>query len=182
MRRLIILLVLLIISVELSAQDSIVVLHPVIGELIDKEEKVNYLLFPEIEKNTFNYGSVIYLDTNYYFMFNHHDDSISLMRLDSAEIIIYRNNINKLFQYYSNESKDSLEDNNIKSKVLRPEKNTNAEVKSINMDYYRDDILKEIRINERLRYDAEQRRRIDEGSEQYQPNIFLFDSLALKSL
>jgi hypothetical protein len=89
------------IQIQLKAQEEIVVLHPLIGEIIDKIEMDKYELFTEYRNDEIEY-----------FILNTNNEIISLIGMMGQQIIfkteigstyisIQRENIEKLNNYYS---------------------------------------------------------------------------------
>lgn len=146
-------------------QDSIIIIHPQIGEIIDSSEKTDFLLFPEIPATYFKYGFIKNFDNTLYLCSFDLNDSISVRQIDTIEINQYKLNIDKLKVYYSNQQKnDSLEQ--IKTLILNlnAANYTKREFKLINEDTSLS-MAKELLLKNRLRDDAERlRRKEQQGS------------------
>lgn len=57
---------LFLMSFSCFSQSNIFVLHSVIGDTINKQEKKDYFLFPELNDSIFNYGQIHYKNGKYY--------------------------------------------------------------------------------------------------------------------
>lgn len=79
------------------SQDSIYILHPVIGEIIDRNEKTDYELFPEISNTRFEYSYIKKADGNFWLKSHVFSDSLVIRQLDTTEIHqLERNIANKI--------------------------------------------------------------------------------------
>jgi hypothetical protein len=156
MRKLIILLFFIFLKQVYSfSQDSILILHPIIGEIIDNIEKRKYLLFTEIEDTAYSYAYIKYSDNKYYLNVTKTGTNAQYVKqLDSSEIHQYYINITKLNEYFSSfPNKDSIEVSEIEKKI-REMDNINKEIKVIDKSLM-DQINEQIIINDRIKYDAE---------------------------
>jgi hypothetical protein len=106
--------ILLCITCDLAfSQDGIVVLHPAIGDTIFQNEKVDFLLFPEIADSTFQFGQILKMDGAYYLLYAAEEEFQSI-ELDTLDIHKYHTNICKLSAYFNSkefENYDNLEEN-----------------------------------------------------------------------
>ena len=75
------------------SQDSLFILHPILGEVIDKNEKKDYLLFPEIADSIFNYGYIQHAGNKYCLNSYLLSDSLLSRIIDTAEIQQYKINV-----------------------------------------------------------------------------------------
>lgn len=157
------------------SQDTIFILHPSVGAVIDKNEKMNYLLFPEIKDTTFQYCFIKPLKGSYCLFSYFHNDSLSISNVDSLELVDYQTNISKLTEYFSNQSKpDSIqttdqvkkENEIMKYDILSP--NTIKDIKN------------ETRRDARLKEDEERMNRYRKGNELAPVDIYLFDLFSKK--
>ena len=119
MKRFIILINLILsLGFQCKSQDSLFVLHPIIGEIIDRNEKIDYLLFPEIKDSIFNYCSIKHEGDKYFVNSHLVSDSINIIQLNISEINQYQKNIDKLYDYYSSQpEEDSI--SNLKILILK---------------------------------------------------------------
>jgi hypothetical protein len=67
-------------------QDSIYILHPVIGEIIDRNEKIDFNLFPEIATSKFEYSYIQQTGGTFWLNSHVYPDSLILQQLDTADI------------------------------------------------------------------------------------------------
>lgn len=96
------------------SQDSIFVLHPAVGDTIDKKEKIDFELFPEFKNSDFKFGIIFSIGEkktlNVYTLSN----SITTKELDEAGIMEYRSNTEKLQEFYlSQNQKDTIQNKKI---------------------------------------------------------------------
>jgi len=139
------------------SQDSIYVLHPVIGAIIDRNEKVEYLLFRDADDSTFNYGYIKYTEGNYCLNFYLAGDSFVARPIDTTEIQQYKINIEKLRAYYTFlQEKDSAGGSENEIKMMGSEAEGPYQIKNVLLDSYTIEMISdEARKNERLKRDAE---------------------------
>jgi hypothetical protein len=106
-------------NLHCAAQDSIYILHPILGEFIDSTEKKDYYLFPEIVDTSFNYGFINKIEDVYFLnVVLFHKDSLYVKKIDTSELFQYKINIEKIHNYYLKlSSKDSI--SNYDGKGLR---------------------------------------------------------------
>ena len=106
-----------LIRVPGHSQDGVVVIHPVVGELIDKEEKKAYLLFPEFNDSLFYYCFVKSVNGKYSVTARFQGDSVLVKEIDLSTLKEYRTHVEKLNLYYSERAKgrpaDQARDKNI---------------------------------------------------------------------
>lgn len=86
------------------AQDTLFALHPFIGPLIDRYEKYDYYLFPEIDSKRFKYGYIKVVNNGYLFYAHFDAGAVSVSTVDTAKILEYRSNISILRDYYTNKT------------------------------------------------------------------------------
>jgi hypothetical protein len=101
--------VLLISAVSVSAQQK-VVLHEVVGDTIDLVEKIDYVLFTEIEDSLYDYG-VVFKDNELYVLEVTHNSGITSLELCPEVFHNYAGNVEKLSAYY----RQKKEKNNVLS-------------------------------------------------------------------
>lgn len=163
MKQFIIILLGFIFSINCDAQESLFVLHPLVGDTIDKTEKMNYLLFPLIENVDFKYCYIIQSNDHYFLNSYTLSDSVSIRSIDTTEIKQYIVNLDKFSAYFSNQEKnDSLKKaekldlnfNGIQSRY------NNAQLVG---DQSKDRILKEMERDKRMKSDAERAKLIKQG-------------------
>jgi hypothetical protein len=136
MRKFILVFILLLTKfVFLYSQDTIFILHIAVGDTIDRKEKMDFDLFPELKCADFKYG-IIYSngDTkklNAYMQNN----SLFTETLDSVTIAQYKANIDKLVEFYSSENqKDSISGSNRKIALINLKNDLSAEKITLNVD------------------------------------------------
>lgn len=155
----------LIFCVHCRAQDTLFVLHPLVGDTIDKTEKMNYFLFPSIENDDFKYCYLIQSNDHFFVKSYTLNDSIHIQQVDTTEIRQYIVNLDKLHTFYLNKAKnDSLKQSekiDLNFNGISPTYNSNQLVG----EQSKERIDKEVRRNNRLQADAERAGRIKQGSD-----------------
>lgn len=145
-------------------QDTLLILHPVVGDTIDKNDKIDFSLFPEIDNSTFKHCFISYSAKKFNLNSYTLAGSVAVRPIDTTEIRQYMNNINILVDYYANEIKrDSIKNNENPSLSLndrKPDLNRNL----ISTDT-RNKIKFEMYQNERLKSDAERMKLKKQGSD-----------------
>jgi hypothetical protein len=147
------------------AQDSLFILHPVIGDIIDRYEKNNFNLFPEVSGSRFEY-SYIKQDGNQYWLKSHlFPDSLVIRQLDTSEIRQLINHVNVMIATNPALTKTGKQDpgEEAKSVVVK----TNEASQTSNTIIYPNDIESisdEATTNQRLKEDAERRNHVEQGT------------------
>lgn len=155
----------LIFSANCYAQDTLFVLHPLVGDTIDKMEKMNYFLFPSIKNDDFKYCYII--QSNDHFFVNSYtlSDSISIRQIDTTEIRQYIVNIDKFHAFYLNRAKNDS---------LKQAEKLDLNFNSINSTYNNNQLVgeqskerisKEVKRDNRIQADAVRASRIKQGSD-----------------
>jgi hypothetical protein len=163
MKQFIIFLYGLIFSTNCLAQDSLFILHPLVGDTIDKTEKLNYLLFPSIKNVDFKYCYIIL--SNHQFFVNSHtlSDSVNIQPIDSAEIRQYIVNLDKFLAYYSNKAKnDSLKQAG-KIDLNFNGYNSNYNNGQLVGEQSKERIIKEVERDNRMKSDVERANQTKQG-------------------
>jgi hypothetical protein len=136
------------------SQDSIFILHPAVGEIIDKNEKKQFYLFPEINDSNFKFCYIKTLKEGYLLYCVFISDSVITNLIDTIKIQEYNTNINKLVEFYAYEAKkDSL--NNSKENIDLKTINNNNPNKDLISNDVRSKIDDETRANTRMKEDNE---------------------------
>jgi hypothetical protein len=150
----------------LFSQDSLYILHPVVGAIIDRKEKTEYVLFREVADTTFNYGYIRYADNKYYLNLFLIADSFTKREIDTSEIREYLTNIEKLAIYYRIlQEEDSTR--NTEKKIIMVESETGQpyQIKNKILDsYILEKISDDTRREGRLQDDAETQKLWKQGS------------------
>lgn len=161
-------------SVNLHAQDSLIVLHKVVGDTIGKNEKRQYLLFPEIPDSTFEYCTISQKNGIYFITSRFRNNLTSATETNASTLNGYKVNIEKLHEYYYNKAHPGASvapENNFKAK---PENHLDKKVATPALT---DEQKNEIRRDARLKSDAEQMHNFKKGTEMNPGgNIELFNA------
>ena len=134
-------------------------LHPSIGDTIDRNEKLDYSLFPSIANQYFELATISFEEDSFYLVIAFKNlDSTQKMLLSKAALIQAQQNIEKVNQYYRYKANQPKDTNSYKSSL--------GEHKSrpIRMDGpMTEQMKKEARMNIRLREDERRRREYEQG-------------------
>jgi hypothetical protein len=161
MKRFIILINLILsIGIQCRSQDSLFVLHPLVGDVIDRNEKIDYLLFPEINDSLFSYCQIKQVEERFFVISHLVSDSVITIQLNISEINQYNKNIDKLHEYYSSQPD---EDTLINLKALILKEGNSFQIIDITIDS--DKLSNETRAEDRLRDDADRLRLQKQGSD-----------------
>ena len=115
MKQSIVLLIAIALNISCFAQNDLFILHPLVGDTIDKNEKLNYFLFPKISNENFKYCFITHSDNQFFVNSHYVNDSVSIQLVDTIELRQYIVNFNKFVAYNLNKGEqDSLN----KAKVL----------------------------------------------------------------
>jgi hypothetical protein len=91
-------------AVNANAQQK-VILHEVVGDTIDLIEKIDYLLFAEVEDSLFDYG-VVFKEDELYVLEVMHTSGITTRELSSEAFQSYVGNVEKLSAYYQQKKEE----------------------------------------------------------------------------
>ena len=84
------------------SQDSIYILHPAIGEIVDRNAKTYYTFFPEVSKSKSEYVYIKQAGDSFGFKSYLYHDSLIIRQLDTSKIHWNERNIIKMVDYYPN--------------------------------------------------------------------------------
>lgn len=105
-------------SIEVFSQ-SIVQLHPLVGDTISNSEKVAFYLFPEITDSCFIEGLIFFQDSAFKVNITEKYKDSHIVAIDSTLLKEYNLHIEKLISYYSKlEEPDSIEQQLLLSNAL----------------------------------------------------------------
>ena len=163
MKQFAIFLFVFIFSANCHAQDNLFVLHPLVGDTIDKAEKINYFLFPSIKNDDFKYCYIIRSNDQFFLNSYTLSDSVSIRQIDTTEIKQYIVNLDKFLAFYLNRAKkDSLK---LAKKIdlnFNPGNSTyNNDQPVGEQDRVR--IIKEVDVVNRMQTDLERANRTKQG-------------------
>ena len=155
MKQLIVFFIGIVFNISCYAQRDIFILHPLVGDTIDKNEKLNYFLFPKTDNADFKFCFITHSNDQFFVNSHYVNDSVSIQPIDTTEIRQYMVNLDKFLAYYLNkERNDSLN----KAKVL------NRDFKDLNGPYKNDQLVgkqslerinKEVERDNRMKTDVE---------------------------
>lgn len=165
MNRSTILFITLILSLSGFSQEQLFVLHPVVGDTINQTEKMDYLLFPDIDHSDFKYGYIAQLTDGYFIHSFTWNDSVITRQLDPTEMKQYRDNIDKLSAYFSNKAKqDSVKNAQKLTLDLNSTSPQQFNGKIVGTDD-EERIMDQVRQTNRLKDDAERHKHVMEGND-----------------
>lgn len=162
MNRILMIIVLLLGSMTATAQNLIYELHPAVGDTIDNDEIRKYYLFNDYAIDTIDY-LVIYkdtdADTNSFTLKGFSDNKkIVEMKLSSNEVLLQKEQIEKLNNYYvSKAKKDSC---NLKINPLMPD---TLNVKDIDLNIATPEFMKSVKKDMRRKFWDEKRKETKEN-------------------
>lgn len=165
MKRYILFWVGMVIIVNGFAQNHLFILSPVVGDTIDRTEKLDYMLFPDVNDSTFKYCYITKSTNRYFVNTVTQSDSVFVQEVDSLRIKSYQENIEKLSEYYSNlEKQDSIK--NAEKLTLMPQITNSHQVNNqlINQQD-RKLIIDKVRQANRLQEDAERHQQVLDGND-----------------
>ncbi len=93
-------LLLLSFSLTFFAQENIQ-LHPVIGDTISQNEKILFLLFPDIPDSSFQYATLQHKTDSIFILDEYVSNQHNKKELCFNELNYYKENIDKLLTYYA---------------------------------------------------------------------------------
>lgn len=165
MKRLTVLLIGIILSFQCFSQDHLFVLHPLVGDTITRSEKLNYLLFRDINDSDFKYCTITH-STDGYFVHTHTiNDSVAIKQVDSTEIRETIVKLDKVIDYYSAQAKQDSLKKNEKLSLDFKDKDSNFNLDNIIGEDAKDRIFKEVRSENRMKGDAERLELREQGTE-----------------
>ena len=149
----------LALSIFTYAQQQYYPLHPSLGDTIDRNEKLDYSLFPSIGNQDFEFATIIFEKDSFYLMIRYlNDDTYQKKQLSKTDLIQAQQNIEKINKYYRYKANQAKDTNTYQSSL--------GEQKSrpIRMDGpMTEQMKKDARMNIRLREDARRKREIEQG-------------------
>lgn len=144
-------------------QDSLYILNPVIGEIIDRNEKTVYDLFPEIPNSKFEYSYVQKTGGTFWLKSHLYPDSVAIRQLDTSEIHRVERKIALVLDSNPNLKMPGAKPGELKSIVIKPAETEQTNSK-IMYPATLESITNEIIVDERLKDDAEMFRLWKQGS------------------
>jgi hypothetical protein len=134
-------------------------LHPSVGDTLDRLEKLDYSLFPEVNNQGFNYAVIQYRENNFYLDAGYENkDSLQSFLLSQENIIEAQQNIEKINAYYRYEKE--AEKKTSSSNSL----NSSSKINNLRLDGpMSEQMKKESRMNVRLEEDARRMQEFQQG-------------------
>jgi hypothetical protein len=165
MKRLTVLLIAIVISFQCFSQDHLFVLHSLVGDTINQNEKLNYLLFRDINDSDFKYCTIIHTKDGYFVHTRRIDDSVVIKQVDSTEIGEAIVKLDKVMEYYSTQTKQDSLKNAKKLTLDFKDKDSNFKIDNIVGEDAKERIFKEVRSENRMKGDAERLELREQGTE-----------------
>jgi hypothetical protein len=144
-------------------QDSIYILHPAIGEIIDRYEKTGFNLFPEIATSKFEYSYIQQTGETFWLNSHVYPDSLIIQQLDTAEIHQLTREIEIMAAENPGLIKVHTGKESYRSVVVKPPETDQSSHKILYPETI-ERIGSETISNERLKDDAENQRLWRQGS------------------
>jgi len=164
MQQFVIVLIFTIFGYNLSAQEKVITLHPVVGDSIDRVELKKYYLFTEFSEDSLDYITLI--EDNYLlFACGYRNDVLVLKNQISEEkVLSQRENIQKLHKYLSKANvQDTVHLDLTNDSILLNNR--------VNFDFNTPDFQKSIKKENRRKFWKERR---NESRKHQQKGIHLF--------
>lgn len=165
MKRLTVLLIVIVISFQCFSQDRLFVLHPLVGDTITRNEKLNYLLFRDINDSDFKYCTITHTKDGYFVHTRTINDSVAIKQVDSTEIRETIVKLDKVMEYYSAQAKQDSLKSTKKLTLDFKDKDPNFKIDNIVGEDAKDRIFKEVRSTNRIKEDAERLEYRNQGTE-----------------
>jgi hypothetical protein len=165
MKNVITLLIGLFVGFTSYSQDNLFVLHPLVGDTISQAEKIEFVLFPEINNEDFLSGTLTYSAEGYFLHYQTPGNAITTKQISDLDINQYRINLGKLDEYYSNLSKNDSTKSKVKSLVEIKSEQEGKLNKDLINDETKNKIVKEAIMDARMKEDAEQLNQIKKGND-----------------
>jgi hypothetical protein len=162
-------LIFLLCSTSSFAQDSLIVLHPSVGEKITLESKKKYLLFPEIRDSVFRFCEIRKKQGKYFMTTTFKNDSVSTTEVSGEELYKNQQNIVTLDEYYN--SKNDSDKNSKANMNYNPSVNKNLAAPSLSEQQ-----KMEIIRDKRLKADQERMKNYQQGRETDPVNFEIYSS------
>jgi hypothetical protein len=153
----------LFIGMMCISQDSIYILHPAVGEIIDRYEKTDFALFPEVSNSKFEYGYIKQAGGNFWLKSHLYPDSMVTRQLDTSEIKQVERNIEMALASNPNLRRTGTDPWELRSVVTKPAESDQTNTKFLYPGTL-ERINNEVIIDERLRDDSEMKRLWQQGS------------------
>lgn len=158
-------LIIVALGVHCYSQDKLFVMHPLVGDTIDKTEKLNYFLFPQIVDSVFRYCTITHSGTNYIANVTTMHDAITTHLIDSAEMAQDIVRLNKLMEYHASQGKRDSVKNEEQLKIdLKAVPSDHLQKPILNSEM-KDKIFYDVRTTTRMNEDAERLDRNRQGTE-----------------
>jgi hypothetical protein len=162
MKKLAVSILLIFITAMLSfTQDTVYILHPIIGDIIDRHEKTDFNLFPEISTSRFEYSYIKLEGNTFRFIAHLFPDSMVTRQLDTSDIHRMEKDIESILI-----SRKTIQEKPVRdpgSVVIIKDANEQINNSIVNEDT-QEKISDETITNQRLQEDAERRKLVKQGS------------------
>lgn len=100
MKKAVTVIVFLILQIGAFTQEQLIVLHPSVGDTIDRNERNDFLLFPEITIPDFE-SATIHSKTDKFYLHVSSKSGLDIIEIDSTTIKQSREHIEKLLKYFA---------------------------------------------------------------------------------
>ncbi len=144
---------------NVSAQDQIFNLHPIVGDTIDAQEMSYYMLFQDYELDSIDYLLLTKIDSVYTVNGFAKNAKVINIRLKPEEIELQKDNIEKLNKYFSTVCRNDSIDN----RILTSSDSISSQ--EINMDIMTPELLKDIKKKNRWKRLSDYRQEVNKNRE-----------------
>jgi hypothetical protein len=143
------------------SQDTVYILHPVIGDIIDRHEKTDFNLFPEISTTRYEYSYIKHEGGTFRLIAHLFPDSLVTKQLDTSDIRQMEKDIESIMVTRQPIQEKPVQDPG--SVVIKKDGNEQINNNIVNRDT-QEKISDETLSNRRLQEDAERRKLAKQGS------------------
>lgn len=157
----------IILSFHCYSQDHLFVLHPLVGDTIDRNEKLTYFLFPEINDSDFKFCTITHFKSDYSINVHSINESVTFKKLDSIEMRQAIVRLDKVMEYNANQEKsDSIKSAKILPSDFKDLSSTHLQHPILGSDL-KETIYQEVISSDRIKGDAERHEQYMKGNDMF---------------
>lgn len=154
-------------ALSFGQEDRHYVLHPSVGDTIERLEKLDYSLFPFLENDAFEMATIGFENESFFILAEYDNSDSSLHRLlTQEEIIVAQQTIEKINAFYRRQAKEAEKSTppiNMVERIPNKRATLNAPMN--------EKMLKDVRMYQRLREDEIRRQEFINGTRPNQIHI-----------
>ncbi|HAH25285.1 MAG TPA: hypothetical protein DCL77_16275 [Prolixibacteraceae bacterium] len=142
-------------------------MHSLVGDTIDRNEKLNYFLFPEINDSDFKFCTITPLKDEYAINIHTINESVTIRKIDSIQMRQTILRLDKVAAYYANqEKKDSTKSVKILPGDLKDLPSTRIQNPILGSDI-KETIFQQARTSNRMKSDVERHQEALKGTDMF---------------